>query len=439
MTALRAWAKRRLPPGIQAALAGGGEFWTQRLYRPAHLTAWVSSGLGPGPDRLPQRHEARQRLLGWLCRAQDVCGGGGVAGWYALAGGWSAAYPETTGYIIPTVLEAASRTGSLADLTRARRMAEWEVTVQLPEGGWQGGLVTDPPVPIVFNTGQVLQGLLAAHAAFNDPAFAAAAERGAGWLLSVQDPDGAWRRHDYQDTPHAYATRVAWPLAVLAEQTGDRRLRQAAVRNLDWTLGQQAPDGWFACSGFAPEEAAFTHTIAYTLEGLIEAAAVLGDERYHQAAQRAAEALLLTFERRRRLAGTYGPGWTGDFRFACVTGEAQMGRVWARLFDLTGDARYLNAALKITDQVLARIAWGSRHPGIQAGVPGSAPLWGPYMRFRFPSWAVKFTLDALLAEERSLGRLVRAGEAARPTAGDGDGGRRATAAAGLSGGGACGS
>jgi len=407
MSRLRGWAKHHLPPGLQARATLGRELLRHRLYRPAHLAAWLRGALGPGPARSHERAEARRELLAWLGRAQDACQGGGVAGWYALASGWAPGYPETTGYIIVTMLDAAARDGRPRDRERARRMAKWEVQVQLPEGGWQGGFVTDLRRPIVFNTGQVLQGLLAAHAAFGDPTFAAAAERGAAWLVSVQDPDGAWRRHTYQEAPHAYSTRVAWPLAALAVQAGDRRMREAARRNLDWTLRQQESDGWFRYSGFGPDEPAFTHTIAYTLEGLIEAADVLREERYLEAGQRAAEVLFLRFERRGRLAGSYQPGWKGDDSFACLTGAAQLGRVWTRLFDLTGDARYLNAALKINDQVLAAVRWRSHHPGIRGGVPGSLPLSGAYMRFRFPSWAVKFALDALLAEERSLARLAR--------------------------------
>src|SRR5439155_408815 len=54
--------------------------------------------------------------LEWLERAQDATGAGGFARGYSLAWspyfksrGWQPAYPETTGYIIPTLYEAARR------------------------------------------------------------------------------------------------------------------------------------------------------------------------------------------------------------------------------------------------------------------------------------------------------------------------------------------
>src|SRR5262245_39831263 len=42
--------------------------------------------------------------IDWLTRAQDMCRGG-VSYGYDLRRGWMAAYPETTGYIIPTLFD----------------------------------------------------------------------------------------------------------------------------------------------------------------------------------------------------------------------------------------------------------------------------------------------------------------------------------------------
>jgi len=52
-------------------------------------------------------------VVDWLCVAQDRSrtADGGVARDYSLVRGWSSSYPETTGYIIPTLLEVARRSG----------------------------------------------------------------------------------------------------------------------------------------------------------------------------------------------------------------------------------------------------------------------------------------------------------------------------------------
>src|ERR1043166_7027136 len=103
--------------------------------------------------------------LEWLCVAQDNSPShdGGVARDYSLAtGSWASSYPETTGYITPTMLEAAHRRNEPALAERARRMLDWLVSIQFPEGGFQGGKIDAVPrVPVTFNTGQILLGLAA--------------------------------------------------------------------------------------------------------------------------------------------------------------------------------------------------------------------------------------------------------------------------------------
>ena len=42
----------------------------------------------------------------WLASAQDSQADGGVAGRYRLDRGWTSSYPETTGYIVPTLRTA---------------------------------------------------------------------------------------------------------------------------------------------------------------------------------------------------------------------------------------------------------------------------------------------------------------------------------------------
>src|SRR5438876_12443225 len=62
--------------------------------------------------------------LAWLGRAQDASAtrDGGVARHYGLSDGWAASYPETTGYIVPTILVQARLRNEPQLLVRARRM-----------------------------------------------------------------------------------------------------------------------------------------------------------------------------------------------------------------------------------------------------------------------------------------------------------------------------
>jgi uncharacterized protein YyaL (SSP411 family) len=408
MMKLRQRVRQWLPLSLQKKLRTVEDVYQHRLYRLGHLKVWLSGHLSlpAASDMSEQSRILYQRvLLDWLRRAQDAVTGGGVAGYYTFSSGWSAAYPETTGYIIVTCIDAADRLQDEDLLTRARCMADWELEVQLPEGAWQSGFASAPRIPAVFNTGQVIQGLLAAYARFGEGQYLEAAIRGGRWLISNQEDDGAWRRHTYNNFPNSYSTRVAWPLLILAEVTSEAGFRRCAMRYLQWAMRCQTENGWLEQCTFEVDEPALTHTLAYAVEGFLESGIVLRDDRWIAIGQRTADMLLHRYEIRHHLAGSYDRNWHGDHSFSCLTGCAQMSRVWGRLFEITGDARYLNAALKLNDFVLSSIDLRSSNPGIHGGVKGSHPIWGAYMTWRLPSWAVKFTLDALFQERDALTRL----------------------------------
>ena len=98
----------------------------------------------------PRRH--LEEAIAWLCRAQDAAGDGGVSRSYTLRfkraharKGWLAAYPETTGYIIPTFFDYARLTGRPEFGERALRMAQWEIEVPPLEFLIDGRLVAVEP------------------------------------------------------------------------------------------------------------------------------------------------------------------------------------------------------------------------------------------------------------------------------------------------------
>jgi hypothetical protein len=76
-----------------------------------------------------------------------------------------------------------------------------------------------------------------------------------------------------------------------------------------------------------------------------------------------------------------------------------MSCVWLRLFELTHDLRYFNAALKMNEMLKQLIPLRDR-AGILGGVSGSYPIWGSYQPFRYISWGCKFFADALMLESR---------------------------------------
>ena len=344
----------------------------------------------------------------WLCHAQDAAGKKGVARSYSLRWkrdhnrrGWLGAYPETTGYIIPTFFNYVAYSGDNNFRERAIRMAWWEVEVQMECGAVQGATVDFPPTPAVFNTGQVLFGWCRAYRETGDDRFIIAAQKAAEFLLNAQDSDGAWRRHGSEfarQGVNLYDARTAWGLLEASKITGEGIYRDSAIRNLEFVLSRQYPNGWFPDCCLDDNNSPLLHTIAYTMEGVLEAGVILKEPRYIEAARRAADALLVNQESDGSLAGRFNSQWAPIGHWSCLTGDAQTSVVWLRLFQLTGDSKYLNAARRMNRYLMGTQDLSATDPGIRGGIKGSHPIWGEYAPYEFPNWASKFFADALLLE-----------------------------------------
>lgn len=350
----------------------------------------------------------------WLCRAQDASQEGGVAGAYTLASGWLPPYPETTGYIIETFLSYADWTGDAGFAERALRMGDWEIGIQLESGAVRGGVGINEH-PVVFNTGQVMLGWNALFRRTGEQRFLDAAHRAARWLVSIQDDDGKWSRHTYLDHPNTYHARVAWLLLETAQLAGDSEAHAAGIRFLEWALMKSAPNGWFRSMGFREEEHPLTHTIAYTLRGLWESAAFADPDlagRIRSIVTVAAENLLFAYERRKPdpyawpypFAARFDSEWRAQATYSCLTGNCQIAILWLKVYRHTGDARFLNAALKIIDQTAVTQVDGAAD-GITGGIAGSWPIGGGYMPYAFPNWAAKFFADSVMEAETAMREL----------------------------------
>ena len=339
-----------------------------------------------------------QSAVEWLFRSQDVTESGGCSATYNLVLGWESAYPETTGYIVPTLYDYATYADDSEARRRAERMARWLLDVQLDSGAFPGGTIGEASEPSVFNTGQILFGLARAYEETGDRAFVTSLRDASGWLADVQEPEGYWSAHTYENMIHAYTARVGWALLVAYDVTGEDRVRRAAVRNLEWVQRIQRENDTFRHWAFTPDDDAFLHTIAYTIRGLVEGGHSLKNRDILEAGQRAADRLLKYQRRNGSLAGSYDDGWNGA-EFSCLTGVAQTAIIWMRLAELTGDADYADAARRAIQELKRAQNLDGAAP-IRGGLAGSKPVWGSYMRLRYPNWAPKFLADAILAANR---------------------------------------
>jgi hypothetical protein len=339
----------------------------------------------------------------WLCIAQDQPNDGGVALRYSMVKGWQPSYPETTGYIIPTFLKCASLTRKPEFTERALRMADWELSIQNADGSFNGGPLGSGYQSFAFDTGQVIFGLVAVHKATGATKYLDGAVKAGRWLVQVQDKAGSWTRHAFNTIPHTYYTRVAWALAELGTHVGEQIFSTSAQRNADWAVAQQQSNGWFEHTGFtvSGHAAPYTHTIAYTMEGLLETGCCLDRREYIEAVMRSADSWIGTVREDGYCSGTYDREWKSDVRFACLTGSAQFALILLRLYMISGREKYFETA-KTLIRFLCRHQALSGAPEIRGGIAGSYPIWGGYQRFAYPNWAAKFFIDALLLQKEII-------------------------------------
>jgi len=353
--------------------------------------------IDPGPERIINEG------IAWLCQAQDnsTTNDGGVARHYSLVSGWGSSYPETTGYIIPTMLDYAKSKNNQSIRQRAKRMLDWLVSIQFEDGGFQGGMIDQKPVvPVTFNTGQILLGLACGVEEFGDE-YLDPMCRAAGWLVETQDTDGCWRS---QPTPFAkpgekaYETHVAWGLFEAARIEPGKGFADAAMANINWALKQQSDNGWFDKCCLVKPSQPLTHTLGYVLRGLLEAYRFTEEPGLLQSCLKTADGLLGALRAEDGfLPGRIDNRWQGAVPWVCLTGSVQIAHCWFMLYEYTNDEKYREAACKANKYVRSTISLdGSAET--RGAVKGSFPVSGGYGTYEYLNWASKFCIDSNMLE-----------------------------------------
>jgi len=334
--------------------------------------------------------------LEWLERAHDRTSRQGVSYGYSVRGGWKPAYRETSGYIVSTLFRAADDLQQPRYHERAIEIARWLASVQNDDGSIANPAYGDRG--IVFDTGQVLFGLVRAYERTGDDALLQAAVRAGRWLVDVADDNGRWTTHEHLDTPHVYNARTAWALVVLDQVARDERHERVARANLDWARDDQTSAGFFRHAAFVAGDVPYTHNLSYTTCGLQESGWLLGDDSYVNAGQRCATAARCLLRDDGFLPGQIDADGQARARYACLTGNAQFAIVWAKWFDRTGDTMWRDAAERSLRFVMSHQDLDDREPGMRGAIAGSYPVWGRYAPMSFPNWAAKFFVDAALLQ-----------------------------------------
>jgi hypothetical protein len=338
--------------------------------------------------------ERAQDSLSWARRSIDINEGKGSSAYFSRLHhplkGWSKPYPETTGYLIETLLRYQPVFPEMKWLVdHSIQCGHWLLSIQHASGAFPA-LYADTGKPSVFNTGQILFGLKALYELTQDQRWYTALERAAVWLLSKLDGRSQWSQHLYQKgyVP-AYHTRIIWAMLEANQLLKNDHLEHTMANGLETFFEKYLDQHRIQDMGFAPGKPAFTHTVAYTLRGALESGAILNRNDLMEQFRPVWEKLEAIFRKHHTLPGTFDIEWNGNYRFKCLTGHAQMALALGRAAQVYDEPMYDRIGRAVLIDMLP-------HLHSNGGVAGSSPVWGPYMRFKYPNWAVKFLLDALL-------------------------------------------
>lgn len=378
----------------------------RRLVR-GYVTAPHKLGLSPlrGLNKDPGAESAISACCDWLVASQlgSLSADGGCASHYDILAGWASSYPETTGYIVPTLFELADRNDDRELANAAGKMLDWLASIQMESGGFQGGNIdATPKREVVFNTGQILFGLVEGAKRFGDP-YDKSAIRAADWLVSVQDSDGSWSKGRSPFTTggaKTYEAHVSWAMAEADRVFPDKGYGRTAIRHSDWVLAQQLSNGWFEACSLGDDEHPNTHTIGYTLRGLFEVWRLCRYEPALEGARLVARTLCQLVSENGFLSGKFDRNWKPTTSTACVTGSAQIANSLILLAQASQEkeSQYFTDVANRLNSFVRRTIPMHGPDGIRGGVSGSYPIWGEYGPFRYLNWAAKFTIDSNLAE-----------------------------------------
>jgi len=336
------------------------------------------------------RNKAKNSLQ-WLIRSIEATGNKGsshiFARWRYPLGGWHLGYPETTGYIIETLIKYHPIFPELDLRDHAMQSAKWLVTQQLPNGSFPA-LLSGNQTPSFFNSGMIALGLLEVLKQEKQESIMVSLKRLVAWLHQLD-----WGKTIYNGP--SYYTRAMWAYYLLAQTLSDQLLKKKIEQQMDNMKNRITTEMSVKSWGFESKDQAFTHTIAYTWRGFYEYGQVTGKKEFLDQSTAFCKKLLSLYQTHNKLAGSYNTEWCGDYSFLCLTGHAQLSYLAQEIGWQTQNQPILQLGRALMEDILDHQSTGRVDPELKGAVAGSYPIWGKYMRFKHPNWAVKFYLDAL--------------------------------------------
>lgn len=279
-------------------------------------------------------------------------------------------YPEVSGYYIPTLLRWGFR-------DMAVTYAGWLCSIQHEEGAWYD---TDDKEPYVFDTAQILKGLVAIYPI--KPEVKDSLIKGCEWLLGQITEEGrlvtpskaAWGNDGVcSELIHLYCLS---PLIDAAKLLDKPEYEKAARRVADYYISNYRDK--ILNFGF------LSHFYSYVMEALC-------DIEETELAKEAMDKLSVMLDEK-----GYIPAFK-DVDWVCSTGMFQLAITWYKLGDIERGNKALTYAAKLQNETGG---WFGSYAVIDNPKPTDKKEYPDYIPDGEISWAVKYYLDAVFYKNR---------------------------------------
>ncbi len=347
--------------------------------------------------------------MGWIEESFNSTKDGGSSAGYIFSSGWKSSYPETTGYLIPTLIKYFNLTNEANWKDLAINAADWLLSIQDKTGGWQGLQVDEKCETRVFNTAMIIEGLKEIYKLNNNEAYFNSIQTATNWIIGTIENNLFIKNNVVGGG--AFDSLVCYCLLLDKSKynlTKESELKVLSV--LDSICSLQQENFSFKRCCFEMDEKMLLHHLGYTLDGLLLSSKISGENKYYETAFDTCSKLLSLFEVNKYLPALLNSDWTyykdlGNKSSQCLTGNSQIAICFMRIYQYQGDLRFLNAALKLIDIVTSISNYKSNNRGISYGVAGSYPINGIYHQYQFVNWGAKYHVDSILLANSILKKL----------------------------------
>ena len=275
-------------------------------------------------------------------------------------------YPEVTGYYIPTLIRWGYR-------ELAIDYAKWLISIQHDDGSWYD---TFDQMPYVFDTAQILKGLLATYSIWPDENVKNSIIKGAMWLAGNIQHDGRFKAADESiwKMPRAYSELIHLYCLSPIREVGIHFSKPELLEMVDLSIDYYKQNHMEEILHFD----LLSHFYAYVMEALVD----LGELELVKAAMNN----IANFQTEDGAV----PGYN-DVHWVCSTGLFQLALTWFRVGDIERGNKAFSYACRLQNE---SGGWYGSYPSVEDES-------NDYFAASEISWAVKYFLDALYYKNKA--------------------------------------